>query len=77
MWLWFGMEALGKFVLVTVLQFQSWYPEHWELTPFGVLGMLVSQVVWTVVRLMLYIDVRTRTEGWDLQVGMLGLAEKR
>ena len=70
LWLWLGMEGLGKFILVTVLQFQSWYPDHWELTPFGVLGMLVSQVVWTVVRLMLYIDVRTRTEGWDLQVGM-------
>lgn len=74
LWLWAGSEQLGDFVLITVLQLGAWLPADWSLSPFGLLGMLVSQFAWSVIRLLLYIDVRTRTEGWDLQVGLLGAA---
>ena len=39
---------------------------------FGMLlgGLLVSAPVFAWYRLLLYLDSRTRLEGWDLQVGL-------
>ena len=39
-------------------------------TPWLTAGILASHPVWALWRLLLYVDVRTRVEGWDLQVGL-------
>lgn len=39
-------------------------------TPWLMAGILASHPVWAIWRLLLYVDVRTRVEGWDLQVGL-------
>jgi hypothetical protein len=39
-------------------------------TPWMVAGILLSHPAWALWRLLLYVDVRTRVEGWDLQVGL-------
>jgi hypothetical protein len=46
-------------------------------TPFVVVGVLVVQPLLAVVRVLGYLDARTRGEGWDVQVAVRGLAEGR
>lgn len=41
-----------------------------EVTPYLLAGMLLAQPVVATWRLLLYIDIRTRVEGWDLQVAL-------
>jgi hypothetical protein len=43
------------------------------VTPYLLVGMMVGQLMHGVYRLFLYIDARTRLEGWDIQVGMLAV----
>jgi len=44
-----------------------------QATPFVMVGILISQPVIAMYRLLLYVDARTRTEGWDLQVSLRAL----
>jgi len=44
-----------------------------DVTPFLLVGVLLSHPVYAIFRLLLYVDVRTRMEGWDLQVGLRAL----
>lgn len=40
------------------------------VTPFLLVGLLLSQPLHAVFRVLLYVDIRTRSEGWDLQVAL-------
>ncbi|TVQ86467.1 MAG: hypothetical protein EA397_19915 [Deltaproteobacteria bacterium] len=68
-------EALGVAILGFVLQLGTPFGTLAEgvFTPFGLLGMLAVQPLIAAYRLLLYVDVRTRLEGWDLQVAFRAL----
>jgi len=71
---WFGLvgEATGQAMVGFILQLGEPFGAlmYGDVTPYLLLGLLVSQPVHAVYRLLLYVDVRTRLEGWDLQVGL-------
>jgi hypothetical protein len=62
----YGMQAL----LGTVLQLGNPFGTllGGAVTPGLLLGLLAAQPAIAIYRLLLYVDVRTRVEGWDLQV---------
>lgn len=65
-------EAAGQGLFRYVLQLGEPFGrvQDGEVTPFLVAGLMLSQPLHAVYRLLLYVDVRTRAEGWDLQVGL-------
>ena len=65
-------EGLGMALLDTTLQLGAPFGTAFEgkVTPFLLLGILLAQPMHAIYRLLLYVDVRTRIEGWDLQVGL-------
>ena len=77
MWLlaaWMGAaaELTGMFVVDTVLQLGSPFGRAQDgvVTPWLLIGLMASQPLAAVYRLFLYVDVRTRVEGWDLQIAL-------
>lgn len=72
--LWCGVvaETAGQALFRYVLQLGQPFGAvtGGAVTPFLLAGLLLSQPVHAVYRLLLYVDVRTRTEGWDLQVAL-------
>jgi len=76
--LWFAVlfELGGQLVVGWVLQLGVPFgrAQDGQLTPWLVAGILSSQVLFAAYRLFLYVDVRTRVEGWDLQVALRAAA---
>lgn len=74
-------ELTGQALIGFVLQLGQPFGalEQGVATPYLIIGALAIQPVIAVYRLMLYVDVRTRMEGWDLQVGLraVGLGTER
>ncbi len=71
---WFALlgELTGQTVVTWVLQLGQPFGTVWDgyVTPYLLIGLLASQPTFAVYRLLLYVDVRTRVEGWDLQVAL-------
>lgn len=68
-------ELSGQLLVGFVLQLGTPFGQLMEgtLTPFVLAGILLSHPLYALFRLLLYVDVRTRMEGWDLQVGLRAL----
>lgn len=63
-----GGQAITEYVLQLGPVFGSILDG--KASPFLLLGLFAAQPLHAVYRLLLYVDVRTRVEGWDLQVAL-------
>ena len=65
-------EATGSVITGFLLQFGTPFGSPWDLqvTPWMLFGLLAAQPIVAAYRLLLYVDTRTRVEGWDLQVAL-------
>lgn len=69
-------ESAGSGFVHGVLQVPPLFGSMWEVrtTPYFLAGVLLGHLFTSVWRLLLYVDARTRDEGWDLQVGLGAVA---
>lgn len=69
-------ELAGQFLVAGILQLGQPLGSlaAGEPTPFLVLGAVGGAAVHAVYRVLLYVDTRTRIEGWDLQVRLRAAA---
>ncbi|MEO0600805.1 MAG: hypothetical protein AAF211_05175 [Myxococcota bacterium] len=71
-WSGFVVELTGQTLVGFVLQLGEPFGTLYGgfVTPFLLVGMLLAQPLVATFRLLLYVDIRTRVEGWDLQVAL-------
>jgi hypothetical protein len=71
---WCGLvgEYGGQTLVRDVLQLGEPFGTAWSgaVTPYLVCGVMAARPLHAIYRLLLYVDARTRGEGWDLQVGL-------
>lgn len=61
-----GLSMLWRYGFQLGVPFQ--WEDHALLTPWGVVGLVIAAPTLAWVRLLLYLDARVGSEGWDLQV---------
>jgi hypothetical protein len=68
-------EQLGQTLVGFVLQLGEPFGSLMSgtVTPYLLVGIIVVQPIIVWYRLLLYVDCRTRAEGWDLQVALRAL----
>jgi hypothetical protein len=77
-----GMVALGEAVGIGLFEWtlQLGRPggalSERAVSPEALLGFFVGVPIVTFARLLHYVDVRSRLDGWDLQVELMGLARR-
>jgi hypothetical protein len=73
-----AMDVMGNAVVGIVLQLGSPTGELFEQggSGFAVLGFLLCIPIAAAMRFLYYIDLRTRKEGWDIQLRFVSLAEQ-
>lgn len=71
-------ELLGQSLLDDLLQLGKPFGAFFEDggSPFALAGLLVSVPFVSTARFLQYIDTRTRSDGWDIQVRFLAVASK-
>jgi hypothetical protein len=73
-----GFEMLGDNLTSFVLQLGRPFGSLWEIgyTPFAMLGAFALTPWIAAARYLSYLDVRTRQDGWDLQVALTAAANE-
>src|ERR1700733_1965384 len=70
-------DLAGRQVLQEVLEVKpppSMFREGWSL--LALLGWWSVQPLLQTARFLVYLDIRTRTEGWDIQTRFAGIAAR-
>ena len=71
-------ETLGDAIIDSVLQLGQPFGDLWKEggSGYALLGFFLAVPVVAAARFLKYIDVRTRKEGWDIQLRFVALAEQ-
>jgi hypothetical protein len=74
LWLWLVAEAVGLQLGggVVFSEGSSWV----DATPWSLLAALLAQPLLALHRLLMYVDARSRVEGWDLHYAIRSLGER-
>jgi hypothetical protein len=74
-----GAEILGHTLTSFVFQINTPIPSLWEDggSPFALAGLFLAAPYVATLRFLTYIDLRTRKEGWDLQLQLTALSERQ
>lgn len=72
-------EFLGHGLIDGVLQLGKPFGSLWKnaFSPYALLGLLASVPYIAVARYLFYIDTRTRSDGWDIQVRFFAVAAEQ
>jgi hypothetical protein len=72
----FGGEIVGSTVVSTVLQLGEPFGTLWSDggSPYALAGFFLTVPLVTSARFLEYVDLRTRKEGWDIQLRFMAIA---
>ena len=74
-----GMEVLGQNLVEFVFQLGEPIASLWSTggSPFALLGFFLAIPYLSVAHFLVYLDIRTRKEGWDIQLRFSAIAAAR
>jgi hypothetical protein len=70
------MELLCQGLVSDVLQLGKPFGSLWadRFSPFALAGLMLSYPYAATARFLLYVDARTRSDGWDIQLRFMAIA---